>query len=126
MSFQSDANATYPNGTPVNKADVRALWGMVDGVVANGGKIYADRASAVAAGQSVLVAALSRIVTIEGSYLHLRGPSSQALDPLFPTYPYWGVQFIVPNTTAAWNRANHTGTQPMTSVAGLRVRIHNQ
>ncbi|WP_353429260.1 hypothetical protein [Paracoccus denitrificans] len=30
MSFQSDANATYPNGTPVNKADVRALWASVD------------------------------------------------------------------------------------------------
>ncbi|ABL68491.1 hypothetical protein OC539_01690 [Paracoccus denitrificans] len=119
MSFQSDANEAYPNGTPVDKADVRALWGRVDGVVANGGKVFPARGDAEAAGQSALVPALSRIFVTEGSYLHLRGPSSQALDPLFPSYPYWGIQFIVPNTTAAWNRANHTGTQPISTVDGL-------
>ena len=33
MSFQSEANSTYVNGSSVAKSDVRALWGDVDDVV---------------------------------------------------------------------------------------------
>jgi len=33
MTFQSDANSTYPAGLPVSKDSVKALWGQVDGLV---------------------------------------------------------------------------------------------
>ena len=33
MSYTSDSNATYVNGQPVNKADVRSLWSSVDKIV---------------------------------------------------------------------------------------------
>ena len=34
MTFRSDANAAYPDGTPVDKEDVRELWGAVDAQIA--------------------------------------------------------------------------------------------
>ncbi len=96
MSFQSDANEAYPNGAPVDKGDVRALWGLVDGIVANGGKLFVSRASAVAAGQPALVSALGLIVTIEDDQVVFRAPGFVGDDPLFETSPQWGAAARVP------------------------------
>ncbi|WP_449044207.1 hypothetical protein [Paracoccus versutus] len=97
MSFQSDANATYVNGQAVDKSEVRSLWGMVDWVVSNGGKIFTNRADAVSFGQDQLPAALGRIVTLEGNYLVVRGRGQTEDDPLFETAPRWGVLVRIPN-----------------------------
>ncbi|QFG38068.1 hypothetical protein BDE18_0681 [Paracoccus pantotrophus] len=97
MSFQSDANATYVNGQAVDKNEVRSLWGMVDWVVSNGGKIFTNRAEAVSFGQDSLPAALGRIITLEGNYLVMRGQGQTEDDPLFETAPRWGVLVRIPN-----------------------------
>ncbi|MBD9525200.1 hypothetical protein [Paracoccus sp. PAR01] len=95
MSFSSDGNSAYQNGQPVPKGLVRALWAAVDGVVANGGKVFASRAEAVSFTQEKLAAAYSRILVINGDYLEIRAANSGS-DPLFGVNPVWGVFQRVP------------------------------
>lgn len=89
MTFQSDANAAYPDGLPVGKADVRGLWGAIDGIVANVGKMFGSRNQAINAGQAAIPLEYNRIMVIEGDFITIRGPGAGD-DDLFTTFPNWG------------------------------------
>ena len=71
----------------INNA-LSALWTEA---LRYGGRSFASRADAVAAGQSELPAIVGLVFTREGSTLVMRGPGQTADDPLFGTYPSWGV-----------------------------------
>ncbi|WP_104492066.1 SGNH/GDSL hydrolase family protein [Paracoccus denitrificans] len=97
-----------------------ALAGEVAGKagIDDSGKIFADRASAVAAGQSVLVPALGRIVTIEGDYVVFRGPYWNAPDPLFDTSPWWAVAARVPRDALLQAVAEQLENVPAATLKG--------
>lgn len=68
--------------------------------LANSGKIFANRALAVSAGQASLPPSLGRVMTIEGTFaeprLVIRTPGDgTGPDPLFSSSPYWSVQMTV-------------------------------
>ncbi|WP_304620766.1 hypothetical protein [Paracoccus sediminilitoris] len=84
-------------------------WGVIDRLpgsalfdakanLANSGKTFPSRASAVTAGQDVLPSALGQIETREGEYQVIRSPSASADDPLFETFPRWGVVLRLPSS----------------------------
>ncbi|UFS65268.1 hypothetical protein LO749_01490 [Paracoccus denitrificans] len=97
-----------------------ALAGEVAGKagIDDSGKIFADRASAVAAGQSVLVPALGRIATIEGDYVVFRGPYWSAPDPLFETAPWWAVAARVPREELLQAVAEQLENVPAATIKG--------
>ncbi|RDW14439.1 hypothetical protein [Paracoccus thiocyanatus] len=64
--------------------------GALQDILANSGKVFANRADAVSAGQSVLTGVLGRIATIEADHLVYRAPYQNGDDPLFDSAPYWG------------------------------------
>ncbi|WP_191569320.1 hypothetical protein, partial [Paracoccus yeei] len=81
-------------------AALTALWQDLNGSkadIANSGKVFPSRESAVTAGQEVLRPALSQIMTREGNYLVVRSASGTADDPLFEAYPQWGAVMRIPN-----------------------------
>ena len=84
----------------------------------NSGKIYANRADAVSAGQAVLVGALGRITTIEDDYVVYRAPFQNGDDPLFATPPYWGVVARVPKDQLVEAAIDQAGLVPLVNVAG--------
>lgn len=63
---------------------------------ANSGKLFATRQAAVDFGQGALPDSLRVIATREGSHMVYRGYNQTADDPLFPTYPNWGVLMRLP------------------------------
>lgn len=65
-----------------------SLWTQL---IANGGKAFTSRAGAVSAGQGGIPGELGIIFTREGSALVVRGHAQTSDDPLFSTYPQWGV-----------------------------------
>ena len=88
--------ATEPDLENAINAALAALWTDLNGSkadIANSGKMFPSRASAVAAGQEVLRPALSQIITREDDTLAVRSASATADDPLFESYPQWGVVF---------------------------------
>ncbi|MFG6083843.1 hypothetical protein ACEUZ9_000075 [Paracoccus litorisediminis] len=96
MSFTSEGAAAFVSGQPVSKAEMRALWAAVDGVVDNGGKLFNSRSEAISFGQDKLPALLDRIIVVNGSYLEIRGQGQPSDDPLFTTAPQWGVLTRIP------------------------------
>lgn len=78
----------------------------------NSGKIFPDRASAVAAAQENLPAAIRRILTEEGNFLVLRAPFAQDPDPLFSTSPYWGEVTRFPNVLLLDGKADAASATP--------------
>ncbi|AZV00409.1 hypothetical protein pthi1_p44 [Paracoccus phage vB_PthS_Pthi1] len=71
--------------------------GALQDILANSGKVFANRAEAVSFGQDRLPAALGRIITLEGNYLVVRGQGQTEDDPLFEIAPRWGVLVRIPN-----------------------------
>ncbi|WJS86695.1 hypothetical protein [Paracoccus sp. TOH] len=71
----------------VNTA-LQSLW---TDLITDGGRAFVGRAEAVAAGQGALPAYVGLVFTREGTALVMRGPSMSSDDPLFATWPYWGV-----------------------------------
>lgn len=69
-------------------AVLASLW---NDVTNSAGKSFTARANAVSYGQENLPDRLGLIYTREGTALVTRGPGQTADDPLFPTYPNWGV-----------------------------------
>lgn len=80
MSYTSDANATYVNGEPVDKADVRNLWASVDGIVAasNLGDVLALQTDTKASTAQLVVATIpaaqAHITLNAGQMLRFRWP----------------------------------------------------
>ena len=67
------------------------LESTVTDVIFSGGKLFASRSEAVNFTQAKLRGAYRRIITIEGSAIVIRGHSYTTPDPLFATYPQWGI-----------------------------------
>lgn len=127
MSYTSDANATYVNGEPVDKADVRSLWSSVDEIVngllgkadlANSGRFFTSRAAAVSIGQSALPGTLGLIMTVEDGWLAVRSFSNAADDPLFGTQPSWGVALRAPNAATLAGALNVASVIPLINIGG--------
>lgn len=94
----------YQAGVPPSKSDiilfeqeVKQAVTDLENLFAGVGKLFAGRASAVAAGQVGLPATLGQITTREGNYLVLRTAAASADDPLFETSPQWGAVMRIPN-----------------------------
>lgn len=85
--------ATKSDHDTENNRIITALWAEM----ANAGKMFPGRASAVAAGQTALHSGVGQITTREGNYIALRSPTATADDPLFETSPQWGVVTRIPN-----------------------------
>ncbi|WP_423208785.1 hypothetical protein [Paracoccus yeei] len=111
----------YPAGVAPSKTDIilfeqeirQAVTNVEIGKadIANSGKIFPSRESAIAAGQEALRPALSQIITREDDTLAVRSASATADDPLFDTYPQWGVVF----------RGASAAAQPLSTVVTLNV-----
>ncbi|WP_162798857.1 SGNH/GDSL hydrolase family protein [Paracoccus indicus] len=65
--------------------------------IADSGKLFNNRLSAVIAGQENLPAQIGRILVSEGDYLVVRGQGLTDDDPLFETQPSWGVAARYPS-----------------------------
>ena len=97
----------YPAGVAPSKTDIilfeqeirQAVTNVEIGKadIANSGKVFPSRESAVTAGQEVLRPALSQIMTREGNFLVVRSASATADDPLFEAAPQWGAVQRIPN-----------------------------
>lgn len=83
--------ARYPDESNVNAA----LNNKAN--LANSGMAFGSRADAVAAGQANIPPASGPLLVRDGDYLELRGPGA-GTDPLFETYPNWGLLARFPNT----------------------------
>lgn len=114
--------AIYPNGSAVAKDDVR-LWmrevvaqvnAELRAALTDGGRAFLSRDEAVAAGQEALPGYVGLVFTREGNALVMRGHSKNSDDPLFATWPYWGVIARL-NPGAAMRDA---GVMTLANVAG--------
>ena len=80
------------SGYHARKSDLVA---KVNEVIANlygqQSRIFPSREAAVSETQAGLPASVGRIITTEGTALVLRGPGQTENDPLFGSYPNWGV-----------------------------------
>ncbi|SMO78651.1 hypothetical protein [Paracoccus laeviglucosivorans] len=115
--------AIYVGGQAPSKEQIRRWMNEVvtqinaelGAVIANGGKIFADRAAAVAAGNAALPGTYGRIITIEDGGFAVRGPGQTSDDPLFGSAPTWGVLLRLPGL-ATFLRG---GIIPLTITGGI-------
>ena len=91
---------------------------LITAVRANGGKIFATREDAFLFGQENLPGTLGRILTANGDFLELRGNGNNTNDPLFETYPYWGVLERYPRRALLANGLRDYGIIPLINIGG--------
>ncbi|WP_294928149.1 hypothetical protein, partial [uncultured Paracoccus sp.] len=96
-----------------SKADqsaVDAVAGEVDGKasIANGGRFFTSRSSAVSAGQPNLPTDARMLLVINGGRLEVRHPGNQVDDPLFDSHPYWGVAHRLANLSELAGKADQS------------------
>ncbi|QFG38295.1 hypothetical protein BDE18_0418 [Paracoccus pantotrophus] len=117
MSYASDANTTYVNGQPVDKADVRNLWASVDGIVAasNLGDVLALQTDTEASTAQLVVA------TVPAAQAHISLNAGQLLRFRWPFSNTEGDPVIsIGGTPYTIRRRNGGDLQPSDLVGGFR------
>lgn len=107
MSFASDANATYVNGSPVAKASVRALWAAIDTVVSavsrSGVITLVNPVQSTAGAETTIVAELDGTVTTAGLRIYA-GAIVEVVVPSTPTTATTRLQVKGDGTTEGTSR----------------------
>ncbi|ARC37905.1 hypothetical protein A6J80_17480 [Paracoccus yeei] len=108
--------------------DPSALQAIIDSLngkadIANSGKVFPSRESALTAGQEVLRPALSQIITREDDTLAVRSASATADDPLFESYPQWGVVFRAASRALLDDKASLAALSSLSQIVGGKADI---
>lgn len=112
--------ATEPSFESSVNAALTATW---DGLLASAGKNFRDRETAVAFGQPNLPVSLGLIITLESGNLVIRGPLTEADDPLFATAPYWGMIARIPMRSEVVTLGGSAGTGAAYTASAPNVAV---
>lgn len=112
--LRSLVTTNYPNNTSqeIDAADLRGGFNLVadliDFLVGGNARVYPSRQAAVDDGPIPVDVAGGRIITLENDSLVVRGPGQTGNDPLFGSYPNWGILFRTPNFADLAQKADLT------------------
>ncbi|AXC50073.1 hypothetical protein DRW48_10545 [Paracoccus suum] len=111
--------------SPVQKGDQRAWFDQIraafDAGEFSSGKIFGSRQSAIDLGQDKLASNLRHIFVLEDGWMTLRSAGSSSADPLFGTFPNWGVVDRWPAANALSTILRNVGMVNLVNVTGMVV-----